>query len=280
MNQADWNNWLIATRGKWHQVHRDQVRRKAEAIIADLQLQLDACRARLDEMVNAELELKRRLGREADILQRVYAAVTGEYQVAVCDITGPGREARLQQARHTVCWLLSRLTDWKQDQVAAAVSRDRSTANNSIERVDAAVKARLQLGNRAMRLLGDIRAGKEATAMDDHEALIKRVTGAVAREFNVTAQAITSRRRARPVRAAQACWVWLVMQLTGQGCKELGRRTGRAHSTILYQRTRIQTAIDKRLPEGGRAQRLLMLLQAPSPTLQASCQSSSSRETA
>lgn len=260
MNQADWNNWLIAVQPKWQQVHRDQVKRKAELVIGHLQAELDDTRARLDEMINNELEARRKAGSLADITQRVYAAVSAEYRVAVSDIAGPSRHMRAHQARHTAAWLLSRLTDWTQAEIAKAIGRDRTTAVHSINRVERAIKARAVLGSRAQHLLVSVRQGKQEVYVDDTEQLIARITATVAREYNVTPEALTGARRSRPVTAARSCWTWLVLELTGMTTRDLERRIGRPHTSTLFQRNRVAEAIEKKTPEGGRVMRLLMQL--------------------
>lgn len=260
MTQTDWNNWLIAMQPKWRQVHRDQVKRKAELIIGRLQADLDATRARLDEMINDELEARRKAGSLADITQRVYAAVSAEYRVAVSDIAGPSRHMRAHQARHTAAWLLSRLTDWTQAEIGKAIGRDRATAVHSINRVERAIKARAVLGSRAQHLLISVRQNRQEVYVDDTEQLIARITAAVAREYNVTPEALTGARRSRPVTAARSCWTWLVLELTGMTTRDLERRIGRPHTSTLFQRNRVAEAIEKKTPEGGRVMRLLMQL--------------------
>jgi chromosomal replication initiation ATPase DnaA len=265
MTRDEWTHWLEAQ--NWPQVHRDQVRRQAERCIDHLHAETQRLEAELDQLRD-QLEARQScLAVPTPVArEQIVKAVEHDYGVKFAQLTSRRRPAGLIRARQALCFLIRELLETPFEEIGRFMNRDHSSVIYGCNTVRAAIEARTLQGARVVKLLTALRGDSPAFpdfAKRPDPAGPDKITEHVVREFGVTADAIRSGRRARPVANARHVLCWLMHEVHGETLRWIGVEVGgRSHTTVADSCKLVEEAVSKNTALGKRARRVRALLES------------------
>lgn len=126
-------------------------RLKGITMISSMPVTLDMCRRSIADLTHTKASV-------ADVIDKVFRAVSKKYKVSPDEIRGKRRTENVAIARHICIYLIRQLTDLSQSAIGVHFDRDHTTIINSIKTVEKNIRENPSFDYEIEELLREIQA--------------------------------------------------------------------------------------------------------------------------